>query len=41
MQQTEQTAEQPVWEAPELVKSDVSTATQLNPGPGTDGALGS
>ena len=37
----EQVIEQQVWEAPELVVSDVSTATQANVGPGADGPAGS
>lgn len=41
MQYTEQSIEQPPWETPELVKSDVSTATQANPAPNSDGATGS
>lgn len=37
----EQVIEQQVWEAPELVVSDVSTVTQGNPAGGTDGSIGS
>lgn len=37
----EQVIEQQVWEAPELVVSDVSTATQANVAAGSDGAIGS
>ena len=45
MQHTEQPAEQAIvqqaWETPELVKSDVSTATQNTVGPGDDTVVGS
>ena len=40
-QMIEQMSEQQVWEAPELVMSDVSTATKNNVGPGSDGSIGS
>ncbi len=41
MQHAEQVIEQQVWEAPELVVSDVSTATQANVAGGADGVAGS
>lgn len=45
MPQIEQTAdqvsEQLPWEAPQLVKAEVSTVTQLIRGAGDDGTLGS